>query len=122
MRFRALSLGVVGDGGWEAAHLWKYCESTVRCPGRPRALCPAVCVFNHTHTHLGAARYRAKDSDSVGASMVESAVEAETEDLDHYLKQACHSCLRASVNHTHILEMGKGSELHRCGVVMCWCG
>ena len=27
--------------------------------------------------------------------------------------QACHSCLRASVNHTHILEMGKGGELHR---------
>jgi hypothetical protein len=41
--------------------------------------------------------------------------ESASSDLDHYLKQACHSCLRASVNHTHILEMGKGSELHRCG-------
>ena len=34
-------------------------------------------------------------------------------DLDHFLQQACHSSLRASVNHTHILEMGKGGELMR---------
>ncbi len=34
-------------------------------------------------------------------------------DLDCFLQQACHSSLRASVNHTHILEMGKGGELMR---------
>ena len=47
--------------------------------------------------------------------MFDTLAESASSDLDHYLKQACHSCLRASVNHTHILEMGKGSELHRYG-------
>ena len=51
--------------------------------------------------------------------MFDTVAETASSDLDHYLKQACHSCLRASVNHTHILEMGKGSELHRC-VPLCF--
>jgi len=35
------------------------------------------------------------------------------DDLELFLRTACHAALRASVNHTHILEMGKGSELKR---------
>jgi hypothetical protein len=49
-----------------------------------------------------AAQYRGKDTDGDGSN-----------DLDIFLRTACHSCLRASVNHTHILEMGKGGELKR---------
>jgi hypothetical protein len=36
-----------------------------------------------------------------------------SDDLEVFLRTACHAALRASVNHTHILEMGKGSELKR---------
>jgi len=49
-----------------------------------------------------AAQYKGKDSDGDGSN-----------DLDIFLRTACHSCLRASVNHTHILDMGKGGELKR---------
>ena len=44
-----------------------------------------------------AAQFRAKESEAV-----------DVDDLDVFLRTACHSCLRASVNHTHLLHMGKG--------------
>ena len=43
--------------------------------------------------------------------MIRHSDRADQSDLDHFLQQACHSSLRASVNHTHILDMGKGGEL-----------
>ncbi len=55
-----------------------------------------------------ASQFRGDGQSSASSSSTDPA-----SDLDHYLKQACHSCLRASVNHTHILEMGRGGELHR---------
>ncbi len=56
--------------------------------------------------------------------MIRHSDRADQSDLDHFLQQACHSSLRASVNHTHILDMGKGGELMKLKKMQvgptCW--
>ena len=59
------------------------------------------------------AYYSGKSKGISASASAATVVKESVGDLDRFLQQACHSSLRASVNHTHILEMGKGGELMR---------